>query len=290
LTNYLGSDKRGTIFGIYDVSEQIGVSPWYWWADVAPKSHEQIFAIKTTKVQKSPTVKYRGIFINDEAPALTGWANAIYPKSKWNSPFGADFYSHVFELLLRSRANYLWPAMWNGMFNVDDLRNQPLADEYGIVMGSSHTEPLVRSTKEWNTFGKGVWQWTENKDNIVAFMKEGAERAKNYESVVTVGMRGSHDTAMSPDVQTEVLQDVVDTQQKILDEVYGDAKQVPQMWCLYKEVQDYYEAGMKVPDHVTLLWTEDNWGNIRRLPVGNETQRSGGAGIYYVSFPGLTDH
>lgn len=276
-----GSDKRGTIFGLYDVSEQIGVSPWYWWADVSPKSHDQIYALKTTKIQKSPTVKYRGIFINDEAPALTGWANEKYPRSKWNSPFNADFYSHVFELLLRSRANYLWPAMWGSMFGVDDVRNQPLADEYGIVMGSSHTEPLVRSTKEWQVFGKGAWQWTENKDNITVFMKEGAERAKNFENVVTVGMRGSHDTAMSPDVQTEVLQDVVDTQQKILDEVFGDAKKVPQMWCLYKEVQDYFEAGMKVPDHVTLLWTEDNWGNIRRLPVGNETQRSGGAGVYY---------
>ncbi|KAF2198850.1 hypothetical protein GQ43DRAFT_474173 [Delitschia confertaspora ATCC 74209] len=277
----VGSDRRGTIFGLYDVSEQIGVSPWYWWADVAPQSKDEIYALKTTKVQKSPTVKYRGIFLNDEAPALTGWANNKYPKSKYNSPFNADFYSHVFELLLRSRANYLWPAMWGSMFAIDDPRNQPLADEYGIVMGSSHTEPMVRATKEWNTFGKGVWQWNENKQNISEFMRDGVMRAKDYENVVTIGMRGSHDTAMSADVQTDVLQDVVDTQQKIMDEVYGDAKKVPQMWCLYKEVQDYFEAGMKVPDHVTLLWTEDNWGNIRRLPVGNETKRSGGAGIYY---------
>ncbi|KAF2177104.1 glycoside hydrolase family 115 protein [Zopfia rhizophila CBS 207.26] len=277
----VGSDRRGTIFGLYDISEQIGVSPWYWWADVAPKSHDKIYAIESMKVQKSPTVKYRGFFINDEAPALTGWANDRYPKSQWNSPFNAEFYSHVFELLLRSRANYLWPAMWNGMFNVDDPRNQPLADEYAIVMGTSHTEPMVRATQEWNRFGKGLWQWTENNASIYPFFKEGVERAKPYENVVTVGMRGSHDTAMSPDVQTEVLQNIVDTQQKIMDEVYGNATKVPQMWCLYKEVQDYFEAGMKVPDHVTLLWTEDNWGNIRRLPVGDETKRSGGAGVYY---------
>ncbi|KAF2469103.1 uncharacterized protein BDR25DRAFT_343900 [Lindgomyces ingoldianus] len=276
-----GSDRRGTIYGLYDISEQIGVSPWYWWADVPPKSHDEIYALKITKVQKSPTVKYRGFFINDEAPALTGWANTRFPKSKWGCAFNAEFYSHVFELLLRLRANYLWPAMWNGMFNVDDPRNQPLADEYAIVMGTSHTEPMVRSTKEWNNFGKGIWQWTENNASIYPFFKEGVQRAKSYENVVTIGMRGSHDTAMSPDVQTEVLQDVVDTQQKIMDEVYGDAKKVPQMWCLYKEVQDYFEAGMKVPDHVTLLWTEDNWGNIRRLPVGDETKRSGGAGVYY---------
>ncbi|ORX96808.1 hypothetical protein BCR34DRAFT_176731 [Clohesyomyces aquaticus] len=276
-----GSDRRGTIYGLYDISEQIGVSPWYFFADVPPRSRDEIYALKTTKVQKSPTVKYRGIFINDEAPALTGWMNSRYPKSKYGSAFGADYYSHVFELLLRLRANYLWPAMWGSMFNADDPRSQPLADEYAIVMGTSHTEPMVRATKEWKNFGKGIWQWTENNASIYPFFVDGVTRAKPYENVVTVGMRGEHDTAMSADVQTDVLQDVVDAQQKIMNDVYGDAKKVPQMWCLYKEVQDYFEAGMHVPDHVTLLWTEDNWGNIRRLPVGNETSRSGGAGIYY---------
>ena len=240
--------------------------------------------LQTTKVQKTPSVKYRGFFINDEAPALTGWANDRYPQSPYGAPFGAQFYSKVFELLLRSKANYLWPAMWNGMFNVDDARNQPLADEYGIVMGTSHTEPMVRATQEWSKVAKGAesgWSWATNNATLYDYFMEGAVRAAPYENVVTVGMRGYHDTAMSSDVQTSVLEAVVDAQQDILTKVHGDASEVPQMWCLYKEVQDYFEAGMKVPDWVTLLWTEDNWQNIRRLPVGDEKNRSGGAGVYY---------
>ncbi|CAN9225288.1 unnamed protein product [Alternaria alternata] len=279
-----GSDRRGAIYGIYDVSEQIGVSSWHWFADVPAKKHDSIYLLQTTKVQKTPSVKYRGFFINDEAPALTGWANDRYPLSPYGAPFGAQFYSKVFELLLRSKANYLWPAMWNGMFNVDDARNQPLADEYGIVMGTSHTEPMVRATQEWSKVAKGAesgWSWATNNATLYDYFYEGAERAAPYENVVTVGMRGYHDTAMSADVQTSVLEAVVDAQQDILNKIHGNASEVPQMWCLYKEVQDYFEAGMQVPDWVTLLWTEDNWQNIRRLPVGDEKKRSGGAGVYY---------
>jgi hypothetical protein len=253
-------------------------------ADVPFKSRDSIYALSTTKTQKTPSVKYRGFFINDEAPNLTGWANKIYPQSPYGAPFGAEFYMHVFELILRSRGNYLWPAMWNGMFNVDDPRNQPLADEYGVVMGTSHTEPMVRATQEWSKIAKGTdqsWSWETNNKTLYNFFMEGAERAKPYENVVTVGMRGYHDTAASSDVRTSVLEAVVDAQQDILNKVYGNASEVPQMWCLYKEVQDYFEAGMKVPDWVTLLWTEDNWQNIRRLPVGDEKKRSGGAGVYY---------
>ncbi|KAF2822526.1 hypothetical protein CC86DRAFT_469866 [Ophiobolus disseminans] len=279
-----GSDRRGAIYGIYDVSEQIGVSPWHWFADVPVRSHDSIYALQTTKTQKTPTVKYRGFFINDEAPALTGWANKIYPQSPYGAPFGAEFYSHVFELLLRMKANYLWPAMWNGMFNVDDLRNQPLADEYGVVMGTSHTEPMVRATQEWNKVAKGNetgWSWETNNATLYDYFMEGAVRAAPYENVITVGMRGYHDTAASSDVRTTVLEATVLAQQEILSKVHGNASQVPQMWCLYKEVQDYFEAGMEVPEWVTLLWTEDNWQNIRRLPVGDEKKRSGGAGVYY---------
>ncbi|KAF2127478.1 glycoside hydrolase family 115 protein [Dothidotthia symphoricarpi CBS 119687] len=279
-----GSDRRGTIYGIYDLSEQIGVSPWHWFADVPAKSHASIHALQTTKVQKSPTVRYRGFFINDEAPALTGWANKRYPLSAYGCPFGAEFYSHVFELLLRSKANYLWPAMWNGMFNVDDPRNQPLADEYGIVMGTSHTEPMVRATQEWSKVAKGAqsgWQWATNNATLYDYFYEGAQRAAPYENMVTIGMRGYDDTSMSADVQTDVLEAVVTAQQDILNKIHGDASKVPQMWCLYKEVQDYFEAGMQVPEYVTLLWTEDNFQNIRRLPVGDEKNRSGGAGVYY---------
>ncbi|KAK8251111.1 hypothetical protein HDK77DRAFT_406413 [Phyllosticta capitalensis] len=276
-----GSDKRGTIYGLYDISEQIGVSPWYWFADVPARRQSNIFALNTTKKQSSPSVKYRGLFINDEAPALTGWMNANYPKSEYGSAFGADFYAHVFELLLRLRANYFWPAMWGSMFNVDDARNQPLADEYGIVMGTSHTEPMMRATNEWTTFGNGSWQWNTNNASIYPFFVEGAERARPYEGIMTMGMRGSGDTALSAGIETTMLENIVDAQRGILEDVYGNVTAVPQMWCLYKEVQGYYEAGMRVPDDVTLLWSDDNWGNMRRLPTDNETGRSGGAGIYY---------
>lgn len=277
----IGNDKRGTIYSLYDISEQIGVSPWYWFADVPARSRAAVCTPKNVKViQGSPSVKYRGFFINDEAPALTGWMNANYPKGPYGSAFIADFYKHVFELLLRLRANYIWPASWGSMFNVDDPRNQPGADEYGIVMGTSHTEPFMRATNEWTTFGHGPWQWNVNNESIIPFLQEGVERAKPYESIITMAMRGSGDTALSSGIETAELENIVDTQRKILQQVYGNLS-VPQMWCLYKEVQAYYNMGMRVPDDITLLWADDNWGNVRQLPVGNETERSGGAGVYF---------
>jgi hypothetical protein len=252
---------------------------------VPSKKHDAIYALDTVKKQGSPSVKYRGFFLNDEAPALTGWINAKYPPALYGPGYNADFYTTVFELLLRLRANYIWPAGadWGQQFFVDDPKNQPLADEMGIVMGTSHTEPMMRATREWNLFGNGSWQWNVNKNSIVPFMKAGAERTKNYEGVITMGMRGSGDTALGPTIQTELLEDIVTTQRKILAEVYGaeNLTKVPQMWCLYKEVQGYYEAGMTVPDDVTLLWADDNWGNVRRLPETNERGRSGGAGVYF---------
>ncbi|PIA97916.1 hypothetical protein CB0940_05764 [Cercospora beticola] len=276
-----GSDRRGTIFGIYSISEQIGVSPWHFWADAPGQKHDQIYASNVSVTQGPPSVKYRGIFINDEAPGLTGWIMDNFPPGEYGPGFNAEFYSTVFELLLRLRANYLWPAMWNSMFNVDDPRTQPLANDYGIVMGTSHTEPMTRATKEWTEFGEGEWFWGTNNASIYEFFVDGIERSQNYDNVVTVGMRGYHDTPISDDIQTELLEAVVAAQTEILERFHGDASTVPQLWCLYKEVQGYYEQGMQVPDYITLLWAEDNYGNIRRLPVGNETARSGGAGVYY---------
>jgi hypothetical protein len=181
--------------------------------------------------------------------------------------------------------------MWNSMFNVDDPRTQALADEYGIVMGTSHTEPMMRSTKEWSVFGDGTWDWSTNNQSVHPFLVEGAERSKPYEGVLTMGMRGSGDTALAPGNEIELLESVVAAQTAILAALWAndsvkDPELVPQMWCLYKEVQGYYEAGMNVPEYITLLWTDDNWGNIRRLPLENETGRSGNAGVYYhfVSF------
>ncbi|KAK1147750.1 ATP synthase mitochondrial F1 complex assembly factor 1 [Aspergillus melleus] len=277
-----GSDKRGAIYGLYDISEQIGVSPWYWFADSAPAQHPHIYALNKKKTQGSPSVKYRGIFINDEQPAITNWINANYPEGKYGPGFNADFHSHVFELLLRLRANYLWPASWNNVFHLDDPRNSPTADEYGIVTGTSHTEPMMRWTKEQHLLLNGDWNWDTNRENVTVFFKEGAERTKDFESLYTLGMRGLGDVA-SPTITAKSLGDIVNIQQQVLSDVFNvsDVSSIPQMWCLYKEVGGYFQDGLRVPDDITLLWADDNWGNIQRLPVDNETDREAGAGVYY---------
>jgi hypothetical protein len=271
-----GADKRGTIYAIYDLSEQIGVSPWYWWADVRVPHADALYVQPGRIVQPAPAVKYRGIFFNDEAPALSGWT-----KEKFGG-MNHEFYTKVFELLLRLKANFLWPAMWNNAFAADDPENAKLADEYGIVMGTSHEEPMMRAEKEWTAGHHGAWDYTTNQKEIDEFWREGMERDKNYEEVVTLGMRGEGDTPMSASANTELLERIVADQREILKEtVNPDLSKVPQVWALYKEVQGYYEKGMRVPDDVTLLWSDDNWGDLRRLPTAEERKRSGGAGIYY---------
>ncbi len=272
----VGSDKRGSIYGLYDVSEQIGVSPWYWWADVPVTHRDQLFVRAGRYVQDEPAVKYRGFFINDEAPSLTGWVRETFGN------YNHQFYERVFELLLRLKANYLWPAMWNNAFNDDDGLNPKLADEYGIVMGTSHHEPMLRAQQEWKRYGKGAWDYSTNGDVLRQFWTEGIRRNRNYESIVTLGMRGDGDLPMSPQSNVALLERIVSDQRNILSENLGaNLSAVPQLWALYKEVQDYYEKGMRVPDDVTLLWCDDNWGNIRRLPTAEERKRSGGAGVYY---------
>jgi len=271
-----GSDKRGTIYGIYELSEQIGVSPWYWWADVPVRHHDALFVRPGRYFQGEPSVKYRGMFLNDEAPSLTGWT-----KEKFGG-YNHEFYAKVFELLLRLRANYLWPAMWSSAFNEDDPLNPKLADEYGIVMGTSHHEPMLRAQQEWKRHGKGRWDYSTNGEELREFWTEGIERNKKYESIITLGMRGDGDMPMSEQANVELLERIVADQRKILaDKMNPDVTQIPQDWALYKEVQQYYEKGMRVPEDVTLLWCDDNWGNIRRLPTPEERKRSGGAGIYY---------
>ncbi|MGA9567128.1 MAG: glycosyl hydrolase 115 family protein [Candidatus Korobacteraceae bacterium] len=271
-----GSDKRGTIYGIYDVSEQIGVSPWYWWADVPVQHQDALFVKPGAYVQGPPVVKYRGIFLNDEAPSLTGWVHEKYGN------YNHEFYTKVFELLLRLKANYLWPAMWNNAFNEDDPLNPKLADEYGIVMGTSHHEPMLRAQQEWKRHGTGPWDYSTNSAALNKFWDEGIERNKNYESVITLGMRGDGDMPMSESANVALLEKIVADQRSIIAaHMNQNLSEVPQDWALYKEVQEYYEKGMRVPDDVTLLWCDDNWGNIRRLPTPDERKRSGGAGIYY---------
>jgi len=272
-----GSDKRGTIYGVYEISQQIGVSPWYWWADVPVKHRDELFIRFGRQVDAGPVVKYRGIFLNDEAPALTGWA-----KEKFGG-FNHRFYAHVFELLLRLRGNYLWPAMWQPQaFNDDDPENARLADEYGIVMGTSHHEPLMRAHAEWARYGSGPWDYAKNDAVLRGFWRGSVERTKDFENIQTLGMRGDGDEAMSAETNTALLERIVADQRQIIAEVTGKkVTETPQLWALYKEVQSYYEHGMRVPDDVTLLWCDDNWGNLRRLPTPEERQRPGGAGVYY---------
>jgi hypothetical protein len=292
-----GSDKRGTIYGIYEISKQIGVSPWYWWADVPVIKKNSIYINPGKYIQGSPSVRYRGIFLNDEAPDLSNWIKEKFGQvATGNNPpvpggvanYGHEFYTKLFELILRLKGNYLWPAMWNNAFNEDDPLNPKLADEYGIVMGNSHQEPMLRAQKEWDRRylrNLGPWNYSKNPDILEAFWREGIKRNKDYESIVTIGLRGANDTEMAPggpQANMAMLEKIVDVQRKILtDEINPEITRIPQLWCLYKEVQDYYKAGMRVPDDVTLLWAEDNWGNIRRLPTAEERKRTGGAGIYY---------
>ncbi|HSC67504.1 MAG TPA: glycosyl hydrolase 115 family protein [Cellvibrio sp.] len=273
----VGANKRGTMYGIYSLSEQIGVSPWYWWADVPIKKKTQIYIDKNLHLVEIPKVKYRGIFLNDEAPALTNWVTEKYGN------YNAQFYEKVFELLLRLKANFLWPAMWNNAFADDDPQNMILADEYGIVMSTSHHEPMMRADKEWNRYGKGPWEYSKNPENLYKFWVDGAQRNKPYESIYTLGMRGQQDEPMSEGENIDLLEKIVSDQRNILSDVFGKEQltRVPQVWALYKEVQGFYERGMRVPDDVILLWCDDNWGNIRRLPSPDERKRVGGAGVYY---------
>ncbi|GAB3540475.1 glycosyl hydrolase 115 family protein [Pontibacter brevis] len=271
-----GSDKRGTIYGMYDLSDEMGVSPWYWWADVPVKKKQNVYVLPGRHTQGEPAIKYRGFFINDEAPALSGWS-----KEKFGG-FNHKFYDKVFELLLRMKGNYLWPAMWGNAIYDDDSLSAPLADEYGVVLGTSHHEPLTRAHDEWRRYGKGPWNYNTNKENLQAFWRKGMERMGTNESIVTIGMRGDGDEPMSESSNIALLEQIVADQRQIIADVTGKpASETPQIWALYKEVQDYYDKGMRVPDDVTLLLADDNWGNIRKLPKVGEKQHSSGYGIYY---------
>jgi Glycosyl hydrolase family 115/Gylcosyl hydrolase family 115 C-terminal domain len=271
-----GSDKRGTIFGIYELSRQIGVSPWYWWADVPPKKSKTLFISSGLSITQEPAVRYRGIFINDEEPCLGRLAVEKF------GGFNHAFYEKVFELILRLKGNYLWPAMWWASFNSDDPLNPRLADEYGIVMGTTHHEPLMRAHAEWKTYHGGDWNYETNPETLRKFWTEGVQRMGNRESIVSVGMRGDGDKAMTAETNIALLEKIVRDQRKIIRDVTGQEEaKTPQLWALYKEVQDYYDRGMRVPDDITLLLCDDNWGNIRKLPRLTDKPRAGGYGIYY---------
>ena len=275
-----GSDRRGTIYGIYELSQQMGVSPWYDWADVPVDHHDSIFVNKGVYTDGEPAVRYRGIFLNDEAPCLTSWV-----KNTYGTEYGDHrFYQRVFELVLRLRGNMMWPAMWGWTFYADDPENEKTAVELGVVMSTSHHEPMARNHQEYarNRKGWGPWNYQKNKENLQKFFREGIERMKGTEQIVTIGMRGDGDEAMSEEADTKLMTQIINDQRKIIADVTGKkASETPQVWALYKEVLDYYDKGMKVPDDVTLLLCDDNWGNVRRVPNAKERKHKGGWGLYY---------
>lgn len=271
-----GADKRGTIYGIYTLSERLGVSPWTWWADVPVEKRSDVALACGISTDGCPKVKYRGIFINDEWPSFGWWCNEKFGGVNHKA------YEHVFELLLRLKANFMWPAMWASAFYDDDKENGPLANEMGIIMGTSHHEPMALAQQDWKRRGVGAWNFKTNQDNLEKFWRTGIERCKNWETVVTVGMRGDGDEPMGATTEIDLLTKIVKRQRKIISDVMDvRASKVPQVWALYKEVLDYYEKGMTVPDDITLLLCDDNWGNVRRLPDLNAKPRKGGYGMYY---------
>ena len=277
-----GADPRGAVFGLYDLSERMGVSPWHWWADVPVEQRANLWLTAGTRTE-APGVRYRGFFINDEDPAFGGWAREKF------GGVNSEVYAHVFELLLRLKGNYLWPAMWGKSIAEDDPESLALAAEMGVVLGTSHHEPLTRAHVEWERAqeageASGAWNYGTNAVQLRRFWREGMQRfrASGAEGVVTIGMRGDGDEAMSEETAIPLLERIVADQRAIIADVTGKpAEETPQVWALYKEVQDYYDEGMRVPDDVILLFADDNWGQIRRLPDPSAAPRAGGYGVYY---------
>ncbi len=287
-----GSDKRGTIYGIYEISEQIGVSPWYDWADVPIEKKDNISITRGNYTAGEPAVKYRGIFLNDEAPCLTGWV-----KNTYGTNYGDHrFYARVFELILRLRGNFMWPAMWNWSFYADDPENSKTANEMGVIMGTSHHEPMARNHQEWarERDKYGVWDYASNQKVIDSFFHKGIERAANTEDLITIGMRGDGDAPMGGEegndhkyvardnYNMQLLKKIFKNQRQIIKEVTGkSAEKTPQVWAIYKEVQRYYDLGLRAPDDAIMLLTDDNWGNVTRLPNAEDRKHKGGWGLYY---------
>lgn len=276
----LGSDKRGTIYGIYELSRQIGVSPWHYWADVPAEHHDQLFVQDGCYTDGEPKVKYRGIFINDEAPCTSTWVKNTFGRYS----AGTEYYEKCFDLLLRLKANYMWPAMWMWSFYADDPNNSRLADDMGIIMGTSHHEPMGRNHQEWirhrDEYGK--WNYAKNQQVLDQFFREGVDRLKNTEDIVTIGMRGDGDAEMDGGNNIELMKRIIKNQRKIIADVTGKpAEKTTQVWALYKEVQEYYDQGLRLPDDVIYLLCDDNWGNLRRVPNAEERKHPGGWGLYY---------
>ncbi|MBC7363217.1 MAG: glycosyl hydrolase 115 family protein [Candidatus Aminicenantes bacterium] len=285
----VGSDRRGTAYGVYELSRRIGVSPWYWWADVTPQHHEVIYVSPDQVIMGPPAVKYRGIFINDEMWGIRPWAAGTFAPDE-GLGLGPKTYAKIFELLLRLRANYLWPAMHlhTRPFN-SYPQNKVVADDYAIVMGSSHIEPMLRNNMhgaEWDEEVGTEWNYQTNREAILNYWARRLKTNGRYENIYTLGMRGKDDEPMQGGntvaEKIALLEQIFADQRQLLTRyVNPDLTKVPQLFIPYTEVLEIYEKGLKVPDDVIICWPDDNFGYIRRLPTPSEQERVGGSGIYY---------
>ena len=292
-----GSDKRGTIYGIYELSRRIGVSPWYWWADVPVEKQTEVYYNEGRFVMPSPAVKYRGIFINDEDWGLKPWSSTNYEKELGD--IGPRTYARVCELLLRLKANMLAPAMHSctGAF-YSHPESKQVCDSFGIIITTSHCEPLLLNNaaeSEWEQARDGDWNYKTNRETILGKWDDRLKEASHYENIYTVAMRGVHDAGLRGDLSMEervpLIEQVISEQRQLLKKhkaytpLYSgrgtEVEQIPQIFVPYKETMDIYENGLRVPDDITLVWVDDNYGYMKRVSSPKEQQRSGRAGVYY---------
>ena len=289
-----GSDKHGTAYGILEISRLLGVSPWEWWADVTPEKKKLFKLSSKFQSLQAPSVEYRGIFINDEDWGLMPWSSRTYEPSKVKGEIGPRTNERIFELLLRLRANTYWPAMHECTLPFFLTKsNREAAKKYGIFIGASHCEPMACSAAgEWKRRGEGAYDYVNNAPAVYKFWEDRVKEVADQEILYTLGMRGVHDGKMQGAKTVEEQKAVIDrvfADQRGLIEKYvdKDVTKVPQVFIPYKEVLDIYHAGLQVPDDVTLMWCDDNYGYIRHFPTAEECARKGGNGVYYhVSYWG----
>jgi len=284
----VGSDKRGTAYGILELSKRIGVSPWEWWAD-SPIEKQNSFTFKNgLNLFEYPSVKLRGIFLNDEDFALNPWSNLTHEPSKIKGQIGPKTHARIFELLLRLRANTFWPAMHDvSVAFFQTPGNKEIADKYGIIVGASHCEPMMRSANtEWKIDGKGNYDYVNNRENVLQFWQTRVAELKNSDNIYTLGIRGVHDGKMQGANTLKEQKDAItnifkDQRQMLANTINANLEKIPQVFIPYKEVLDVYNMGLEVPEDVTLMWTDDNYGYIKHFPTEAERKRKGGNGVYY---------